>query len=67
MKTITVNIYGSYSYAECVTMGKNKLRTVNIFADKQGESFLKKAVAAYNRGESSFWTNSGDNLSYSVK
>jgi len=67
MKTLTIIIYGSYSIAECVPMSKNKLRIKKMASDASGEKLLKRAVAAYNRGESSVVKEGWDEIPFFVK
>ena len=52
--TVTVSYYGAHSIADCNKMGAKKLRIISMAADTRGRIMLKKAVAAYNRGEDSF-------------
>ncbi len=65
MATVTVSYYGAYSIADCNKMGAKKLRIIHMAADTRGKLMLKKAVAAYNRGEESFWI-AGDCFAFTV-
>ena len=64
--TVTVSYYGAHSIADCNKMGAKKLRIISMAADTRGRIMLKKAVAAYNRGEDSFCIAAGDCFRFTI-